>query len=432
MYNHTLYGNGYIRTFMSHPLINITRRQAFCFAAFLVLYEFLTYIANDMIMPGMIQVVKSLNGNDSAVASSLTLYILGGASLQLFLGPLSDYYGRRPVMLWGAVLFLLCTVLIASSQSMEQFLIARFFQGMGLCFISVVGYATLQEIFAEMDAIRLIAIMANIAILAPLLGPLLGAIFIHYYSWRLIFVFIGIGAFIALWGLWRYMPESVGQVKTDGEEIKRGSLSPKAIRENYQNLLANPAFLFGSIALGMLVLPCVAWIALAPVMLISDAKLSVTAYAVWQIPIFSAAIVGNVCLQFLTRYYSSKKILLIGSAIVFVSLLLTFALPFLLANHFIWLMPGLIVYFFGLGITNAPLARIILFSTPVAKGTTSALMTLIAMLIEAMGIEGINLLYTGFQFSLFGLYSAAAGIIYFVMMALVFTKSAKDRGFEYS
>ncbi|KTD20654.1 MdfA family multidrug efflux MFS transporter [Legionella londiniensis] len=405
---------------MSQPLINITRKQAFIFAAFLVFYEFLTYIANDMIMPGMIQVVKTLNGPESAVASSLTFYILGGASLQLFLGPLSDYYGRRPVMLSGAALFLICTVFIASSQSMEQFLMARFFQGMGLCFIGVVGYATLQEIFAEMDAIRLIAIMANVSILAPLLGPLLGAVFIHYFSWRLIFVFIGLGALIALWGLYRHMPEPVGQMKTDGEEIKRVPLSPKVIAANYKNLLLNRAFLFGSIALGVLGLPCVAWIALAPVMLIADAKLSVIEYGLWQIPVFGAAILGNWFLQKLTKHYSSRMILFLGSMIVAVSLLLALLLPLLLANHFLWLMPGLIFYFFGLGITNAPLDRIILFSTPIAKGTASALMTLIAMFIQALGIEGMNVLYTSRQYTLFGLCCGLLALVYLMLLGIAF------------
>lgn len=172
---------------MAQPLIPITRKQALLFAAFLVLYEFLTYIANDMIMPGMISVVSTFHGEESDIASSLSLYILGGASLQLLLGPLSDAYGRRPVMLTGAFVFLVFTIMIACSGSMQQFLMARFFEGMGLCFISVIGYATLQEIFEEMDAVRLMAMMANISILAPLLGPLAGALFVHYFNWRLMF-----------------------------------------------------------------------------------------------------------------------------------------------------------------------------------------------------------------------------------------------------
>ncbi|KTD39308.1 multidrug efflux system protein [Legionella nautarum] len=403
---------------MAQPLINITRKQALVFACFLVLYEFLTYIANDMIMPGMIKVVESFHGSETAVATSLTAYILGGASLQLFLGPLSDSYGRRPVMLAGAVLFLLCTIAIACSNSMEYFLIARFFQGMGLCFIGVIGYATLQEIFAEMDAIRLISIMANVSTIAPLLGPLLGAAFIHYFSWRLIFVIIGLFALLALWGLWQFMPEPIGQTKRNGEQIIRISLSPRTVLTNYKNLLINPSFMLGSIALGLMGLPCIAWIALSPVILIANAKLSVIQYGLWQIPLFTASIFGNWVLQRLTHRGTVKKILRFGSAIIGIGLLVSFLLPLAINHYFIWLLPGLIIYFFGLGIAGAPLNRFILFCTPIGKGTTSALMSMIGMCSQAIGIEIANLLYESHNNILFGFFCALVALLYFIFLSI--------------
>ncbi|KTC85506.1 MFS transporter [Legionella brunensis] len=405
---------------MSQPLINITRKQALIFACFLVLYEFLTYIANDMIMPGMVQVVNSFHGPESAIATSLTAYILGGASLQLFLGPISDSYGRRPVMIFGAIFFFLCTALIACSNSIDQFLLARFFQGMGLCFIAVIGYATLQEIFAEMDAVRLIAIMANAAILAPLIGPLLGAIFVHYFNWRFIFVIIGMFALLALWGLWRFMPEPVGQTKHDGEEIKPISLAPKVVAKNYRDLLLNPAVTFGSVALGLVGLPCIVWIALAPVILIKAAHLSVIEYGFWQIPLFGASIGGNWFLQKLTRKGALRKILLIGSMLVALSLLAVIILPLLISSYFLWLMPGLIVYFFGLGVVAAPLSRLILFATPIGKGTTSAYMSMLGMIIQAGGIEIANYLYATHNNLLFALYCAITGMIYLLFLAGTF------------
>ncbi|MBA2651956.1 MAG: MFS transporter [Tatlockia sp.] len=412
---------------MAQPLINITRKQAYVFAFFLVLYEFLTYIANDMIMPGMIQVVESFHGPESAVATSLTAYILGGASLQLFLGPLSDRYGRRPIMLIGALLFFLCTLFIACSNSIDQFLLARFFQGMGLCFIGVIGYATLQEIFAEMDAIRLISIMANVSTTAPLLGPLLGAIFIKYYSWRFIFVLIAFFALLALWGLWRFMPEPIGQIKRDGEEIKRVAITPRAVATNYLNLLKNPPFILSSFALGIGLMPCLAWIALSPVILIADAKLSIVEYALWQLPIFGATIAGTWLLQHMTRKGTLRKILFNASIILSLGLVLCFILPLFGSNHYIWLMPGLIVYFFGIGVMGAPLNRFILFSTPVSKGTTSALMSMISMCIQALGIELANYFYTSHSNTIFGLFCALVACVYFVFLssALFLTKDKK-------
>jgi MFS transporter, DHA1 family, multidrug/chloramphenicol efflux transport protein len=405
---------------MSHPLINISRKQALCFAGFLVLYQFLTYIANDMIMPGMIHVVNSFHGQESAIATSLTAYVLGGASLQLILGPLSDYYGRRPIMLGGAAFFVVCTLLIACSNSMEQFLLARFFEGMGLCFIGVIGYATLQEIFEEMEAIRLIAILANISTLAPLLGPLAGASFILYFSWRGIFIVIGALALFALWGLWRFMPEPIGAVKKDGKVIPRVSLAPKVIFRNYKLLLKNPCFMLGAIMLGILSVPCIAWIAISPIIIVTDAKLSVIDYALWQLPLFGGDILGNYYLRKLTRQHTIKQMIVIGSVVASVGLLLTYALPVLNSTDFKWLIPGLTIYGFGLGVASGPLSRYVLFATPVSKGTAYAMISMISMGVQALGVELANYVYTNHNNSSFAAYCASLCVVYLAVLIAVF------------
>lgn len=402
------------------PLIAISSKQALFFAVFLVMYEFIVYMANDMIMPGMLTVVRTFHAPESHIATSLTAYVLGGASLQLLLGPISDAYGRRPVMLFGAGLFFVCTIVIACSFSIDQFLVARFFQGMGLCFISVIGYATLQEIFAEMDAVRLVAIMANVSISAPLVGPLLGAVVINYTGWRLIFVGIGLIALVAWWGLWRFMPESVGQTKNNGEKILRIAFSSRTILANYVTLLSNRRFLLATVAHGLLNIPCVAWIALAPVIMVSDARLSVIQYGIWQIPVFSAAIAGNWILHYWTHRKTLHQILTLGSMLIGMSLFAMVGLTWYSHASYLGLMPGIIGYFLALGITHAPLDRLILFSTPVSKGMTSALMTMMSMSIQAIGIEFANRVYLWQKNQYFAFYCLAMGLLYGIFMVMAF------------
>ncbi|MBA2648557.1 MAG: MFS transporter [Legionella sp.] len=406
---------------MANPLIPITRRAALTFAFFLVMYEFLTYIANDMILPGMLHVVQSFHAPETAVATSLTMYILGGASLQIFLGPLSDTYGRRPLMLLGAALFFGFTLLIAFSNSMDQFLIARFFQGTGLCFICVIGYATIQEIFAEMDAIRLIAIMANAAILAPLLGPLLGAFVIHYYSWRYIFIMIALAALVAFWGLWRYMPESLGQQKTTGEFIAKTPFSFTRIMQNYKALFTDKCFCYCSLALALVGVPCIAWIALAPIIMIAEGKLTVMQYGLWQLPIFGATILGNWTLHYLTYRFKLKSIICIGSIIVAIGALLSALLPYFYGNDYKLLLPGIILYFFALSIVSAPLNRYCLYITKISKGTASAVISLSVMLIGALGIEIANYTYKHNNFN-FGLYCIIISLCVLLFIFLNFNK----------
>lgn len=405
---------------MSEPLISITKKQAMQFAVFLVLYEFITYMANDMIMPGMLSVVHTFGAPETWVATSLTVYISGGASLQLFLGPLSDSFGRRSFMLIGAALFFIFTLIITCSQSIESFLIARFFQGMGLCFIGVIGYAAIQEMFAEMDAIRLIAIMANAAILAPLLGPLLGAVIIHYTSWRFIFILIAMGALMAFWGLWRFMPEPIGQTKKNGEVIQRTPLSMNEVVKNYKLLLKNPSYCLGAIAIGVLGIPCMAWIALAPIILISEAKLSVIQYGLWQLPVFGATILGNWLLHRLTYKQDLQSIVVLGSILLITGLGLMTTLPLAFGNQYYWLLPGVILYFFSLSIINAPLNRYALFVTSVGKGTASALISLSTMSIGGLGIELGNHFYKTHSNLFFGLYCGITGLFFLALVALTF------------
>jgi DHA1 family multidrug/chloramphenicol efflux transport protein-like MFS transporter len=407
---------------MAKPLIKVSFKQAITFACFLVLYEFLTYIANDMIMPGMLQVVASFNAPESAVATSLTAYVLGGASLQLILGPVSDAFGRRPMMLLGACLFFMFTLLITGAHSIDQFFIARFFQGMGLCFIGVIGYATIQEIFAEMDAIRIIAIMANAAILAPLLGPLLGAVVIHYYSWRLIFFVIAGLALVALWGLWRYMPEPIGQETTEGKKIPKAHLAWGTVFSNYKALMSNPAFCASAFGLAVLVIPCMSWIALSPVIMIAQSKLSVIAYGIWQLPIFGATILGNWVLHKLTRRHELKAIVYLGCCLFSASMILLVLLPWIFGPEgYGCLLPGIILYFFSLSIISAPLNRYCLFVTSVGKGTASAVVSMSGMLVGALGIEVVNFFYAHNNLN-FALCLFALGLVFLVLVALAFKK----------
>lgn len=402
---------------MSQPLIYISRKQALLFSACLVFFELLTYLSNDMIMPGMLQVTQAFHADSSTVAQSLTAFLLGGASLQLILGPVSDAIGRRPVMLFGAVLFLACTLMLGSSQNISQFLIGRFFQGMGICFL-VIGYAALQEMFAEMDAVRLVAILANITVLAPLLGPLLGAAFISQFDWRSMFWTVAALAFLALYGLWQTMPETVGKPKREGEPIAPVSLAPRAIAHHYKTLIQNTRLVMGALSVGLLNAPCLAWVGLSPLILMSQGGLTMTQYAICQLPLFAACMCGNFFLRWLTHRCQLAQIIRIGASLAISGLLLMFLLPFLFEPSFVYLLPGLVIYGLGSGTTTGPLIRHLLFITPVSKGTTNAFINVINMLMLGVCTEGANLVYGSHHTLYFTGYTLCLGISCFLLINL--------------
>jgi DHA1 family multidrug/chloramphenicol efflux transport protein-like MFS transporter len=407
----------------THPSLqyDCPKSHADLFVRFLLLYEISTYIANDMIMPGILDVIHHFKASESLVSASLTVFILGGATLQIFLGPLSDRFGRRPVMMAGVIFFLCATLFISFSFSMTAFMWGRFFQGMGLCFITVIGYATLHELYTELHAVRLISLMNMVTLLAPLAGPLLGAVVIHVFSsWRLIFVIIACMAFAALIGLYFYMPETLDKIKKDGTRVPFTSLKPAIVKNNYLALLKNKAFMYGAMGLGWGSVPIIAWIGLSPVILMQESHLSVFSYALWQMPVFMASTIGNLVMRNLTHFINLSRLVLIGTVVMGLSAALMVLCIFILNIHYIAIIIGISCYAFAWGLTSGPLTRLTLFSTFIPKGTASAVMNLTLMLWIAAGNQIAGFLYVYYKNISFSLFCGAAGGIYIVFYGLFY------------
>ena len=395
------------------PLINITQKQGVLFAFFLVMYEFLTYISNDMILPGMYQVIEEFHSNPSSIASSVTCFMIGGACLQFIIGPLSDAYGRRKIMLSGVILFLISTILLAISHQMHKFLIERIFQGMGVCFIGTIGYATLQEIFNDTDAVKLTALMSSISIISPLLGPLAGSMVVLHASWREIFELVAILTIVSLWGLWKYMPEPVGQMTSEGKHITPQPLHLKKIMHNYAELLSSPRFMKTLFTYGLMAVPCMIWIALSPVMIIAkENSHSLYLYSLWQIPMFSAFIFANTLLQKWVVKFNLQELMQKGIYMVIFNLMLSTLLVHFFGPSYYAFIPGFIGYFFGYATASSPFYRQLFSLSTVPKGATAAIISLISMLIQSVGIELANHIFHGHDFKSLAwlLFAIGAGI----------------------
>ncbi|HFO2531713.1 TPA: MFS transporter [Yersinia enterocolitica] len=385
-------------------------RRALLFPLCLVLFEFATYIANDMIQPGMLAVVADFNASVEWVPTSMTAYLVGGMFLQWLLGPLSDRRGRRPVMLFGVAFFVVTCLAILLVNSIEQFIAMRFLQGISLCFIGAVGYATIQESFEEAVCIKITALMANVALIAPLLGPLAGAALIHVAPWQWMFVlFAALGA-ISFVGLWRAMPETAS--------LKGEKLSAAAMWHDYKQVLANRRFLCGSLALGFASLPLLAWIAQSPVILISGERLSTVEYGVLQVPIFGALIIGNLTLAKLSGKVSIPRLIRYGAGPMIVGLVIAAASTLYSSHAYLWMTAGLSLYAFGIGLANAGLVRLTLFASDISKGTVSAAMGMISMMVFTFGIEFAKLAYLWGNSGIFNLFNLISGLLWLSLVMI--------------
>jgi DHA1 family bicyclomycin/chloramphenicol resistance-like MFS transporter len=153
-------------------------------------------MSTDMYLPAWPRMVEALGTDISHVQLTLSSYMAGLAFCQLVCGPLSDRFGRKPVILGGMLIYLLATIACALATSVEQLIVLRIVQGVGACTGPTLARAIIRDTYEGTDAARAMGLMAAIMTLAPLVAPLLGGALIVHFDWPSMFVVLGI--FVAL------------------------------------------------------------------------------------------------------------------------------------------------------------------------------------------------------------------------------------------
>ena len=355
-----------------------------------VLFEFSTFISNDMIMPGMPAVAHDLGAQSVGVISlALSAALMGNIGTQWLLGPLSDALGRRPVFLAGVVIFLLSCIAVMAVESMWQFILLRAVQGAGGAFTMAVGYPAIQEAFEEKRAIRTISLMANVSLLAPIVGPVAGALVVTVFSWRVIFLFIALVTLVSFFGLWKTMPKSRRRTLSFRFHIMR------TIR-GYQRCMASRELISGAVALGFIFAMLMIWIALSPIGLIERQGLTPLAYALWQLPVFAGLVSGNLLLGQIVYRVEIERLIAVSIASIVAGAVLAVALTWG-GEDFRWLIPGVTLSSFGMGIGFGGLMRRTLFAVPGSnKGAIAAFINTIFTALGIALVEGCKHLYLAY------------------------------------
>ncbi|HHT8380642.1 MULTISPECIES: multidrug efflux MFS transporter MdtM [Citrobacter] len=383
------------------------RTTTLFFPVALILYDFAAYLSTDLIQPGIINVVRDFNADVSLAPAAVSLYLAGGMALQWLLGPLSDRIGRRPVLIAGALIFTLACAATLLTTSMTQFLVARFVQGTSICFIATVGYVTVQEAFGQTKAIKLMAIITSIVLVAPVIGPLSGAALMHFVHWKVLFAIIAAMGFIALIGLALAMPETV----------KRGAVpfSARGVLRDFRDVFRNRVFLFGAATLSLSYIPMMSWVAVSPVILIDAGGMSTSEFAWAQAPVFGAVIVANMVVVRFVKDPTQPRFIWRAAPIQLSGLAVLIAGNLLWPHVWLWSVLGTSLYAFGIGMIFPTLFRFTLFSNNLPKGTVSASLNMVILTVMAVSVEiGRWLWFNGGRIS-FHLLAVAAGI------AVVFT-----------
>lgn len=152
----------------------------------------------DTYLPSMPAIRAHFGVDMASVQLTLSLAFLGGAVGQLFFGPLSDRFGRRPVLLVGLSIYVVASMGCLFAQTVDQLIVARFLQSFGSIAAPVLARAMVRDMHEREAAARVLSLMGIVLGLGPILAPIIGGLLQAHYGWHASFVFITVYGLVLL------------------------------------------------------------------------------------------------------------------------------------------------------------------------------------------------------------------------------------------
>jgi len=236
------------------PLTPLTQRE---FIALMALMMSLVALAIDAILPALGHIESSLGlGVDDNIQMTVSLLLLGLGIGQLVFGPLSDSYGRKPLVYTGYMVFIVATIICINADSYMWLLVGRFLQGFGLAAPRVLSMAIIRDQYSGPKMAQIMSFIMVFFILVPMLAPLLGQAILWFAQWQTIFyAMLLIGVISLLWF-------SLRQPETLKPEYRK-QLSAKVFLKTFIEVVTTPISVCYTLSAGILSGAFIAYLASA-------------------------------------------------------------------------------------------------------------------------------------------------------------------------
>ncbi|ACN13967.1 transporter Bcr/CflA subfamily [Desulforapulum autotrophicum HRM2] len=261
-------------------------------------------LSTDMYLAAIPLLQKAWNQPLAMLNLTLVCFFISYCVFLLFYGPLSDRFGRRPLLLVGIAIFIMGSLLCAISDQVFVLIISRVIQGAGAASASALSMAITKDVYKSHERGRILAYIGVIMALAPMLAPVFGGWVLTRFSWRWIFVIQSIVGLIAWIGVFRMsetlkVPSAMGVFQTAGI---------------YLRLLRNRRYLGFSLMMSLVVLPHFAFIGGSADIYITRFGLSEQVFS-YFFALNAASIMAGafLCTRLLHRI-GSRRILTLGFA----------------------------------------------------------------------------------------------------------------------
>ncbi len=192
-------------------------------------------LAMDIYLASMPSMTRALSATPEQVQLTLSLYMYGWGATQIFVGPLTDRFGRRPALIAGLVLFVVASLACAASRNIETLIAARVAQAMGMGTVAVVPRAIVRDLYTGEHAARMLSLMGIVLGVAPIVAPIIGSHLHVWFGWQSNFIFVAAYGAIALACVVAAFPETI-------RARDARATAPAVVLANYGSVLRSRSY----------------------------------------------------------------------------------------------------------------------------------------------------------------------------------------------
>jgi MFS transporter, DHA1 family, multidrug resistance protein len=282
------------------------RRKPWRLLALLIAMAGMSSLSLNILVPAMPGLATKLAADPASVQLTVSLYLMGLAAAQLVFGPLSDRFGRRPVVLAGLALATVASTAAIFAASIATLVIARVAQSLGASTGQTIGRAIIRDLYDRQHAASMIGLVTSVVVLMPMVAPLIGGILDTLFGWEAIFAFTAAVSFaVCAWAM------------LDLPETRNLSLAPNSerhFRADLAALAASPRFFGYALCAGLGSAPFFSFLGAAPHVVVSMLGRTSAEYGLWFFVPSIGFMAGNFAISRLTTRFGIDTLIWWGIA----------------------------------------------------------------------------------------------------------------------
>ncbi len=353
----------------------------------LVLASSVSIMSTDMYAPSLPDLADEFKTTPTRVKLTISLNLLAFGVAQLIHGPLSDRFGRRPVLLGSLAAVFVGCVMCVLAQTINQLIVARVFLGLVAAAEAVIGLAVIKDLFTEKQQVKALAFLGMVIAIVPAIAPILGGYLHVAFGWESNFMVIAVMALLAAVVVYRFLPEST-QPDPDALHVGR-------VLRAYASLLRNAEFVSHTLLLGCGLGLIFVFVTAAPFVLITHFGVPVQQFGYYQAAIVVSFFVGSMLASQLADRWSAEQLLGSGMAFMFAGSVILVALIVTHRLTATLLAVAYSVMTFGMGPMFAVAPSRALRSIKIRAGSASALLSGMEQSTAALSGVAVSVLHDG-------------------------------------